>query len=75
MYLTASGMTAAEVDEEEVGEQGWGDDVDIIIDDGESQLTLGAHAQRGLQYLVTVCVCGCVSVGTYSHTTCNKAAK
>ena len=25
-------------------------------------LTLGAHAQRGLQYLVCVCVCVCVSV-------------
>lgn len=28
-----SGMTAAEVEVEETG--GWGDDVDIIIDDGE----------------------------------------
>ena len=34
--VTASGMTAAVVAEEEVEEQGWGDDVDIIIDDGES---------------------------------------
>ena len=34
--VTASGMTAAEVDEGEVEEQGWGDDVDIILDDGES---------------------------------------
>ena len=25
-------------------------------------LTLGAHAQRGLRYLVCVCVCVCVSV-------------
>ena len=39
VYLIASGMTAAEVDEEEVGEQGWGDDVDIIMDDGESQIS------------------------------------
>ena len=38
-------------------------------------LTLGAHAQRGLQYLVGVCVCVCLSVTTFSATTHNKAAK
>ena len=31
---TASGMTAEEVEGEEVGEQGWGDDVDILLEDG-----------------------------------------
>ena len=29
---------------------------------GDTLLTLGAHAQRGLQYLVCVSVCVCVSV-------------
>ena len=38
-------------------------------------LTPGVHAQRGLQYLVCVCVSVCVSVHTYSRTTHNKAAK
>lgn len=33
-----SGMTAAEVEVEETG--GWGDDVDIIIDDGELYVTV-----------------------------------
>lgn len=33
-----SGMTAAEVEVEETG--GWGDDVDIIIDDGEFYVTV-----------------------------------
>ena len=35
-------------------------------------LTLGAHAQRGLQYLV--CPCVCLSVDAYSGTTGNEAA-
>ena len=30
----ASGMTAEEVVGDEVEEQGWGDDVDILLDDG-----------------------------------------
>ena len=40
-------------------------------------LTLGSHAQRGLLYLVCVCVylSVCLSVHTYSRTTHNKAAK
>ena len=32
-------------------------------------LTLGAHAQRGLQYLVCVCVCVCVCVSVTQHLT------
>ena len=31
-------------------------------------LTLGAHAQRGLQYSVCLCVCVCVSVSVTSLT-------
>ena len=34
----------------------------MIIQNLDQLLTLGAHAQRGLQYLVCVCVCVCVSV-------------
>ena len=47
----------------------------------EASLTLGAHAQRGLQYLVchsvrpSVCLSVCLSVTTFSGTMCNKAAK
>ena len=39
-------------------------------------LTLGAHAQRGLQYLVCVSVClsVCLSVDDYSRTTGYEAA-
>ena len=37
---TASGMTAAVVEVEEVEEQGWGDDVDILLEDGESPCPL-----------------------------------
>ena len=37
-----------------------------------SSLTLGAHAQRGLQYLV--CVSVCLSVYDYSRTTGYEAA-
>ena len=33
----------------------------------DSLLTLGAHAQRGLRYLV--CVCVCVSVSVTQHLT------
>ena len=36
-------------------------------------LTLGAHAQRGLRYLVRVCVCP--SVTTFSATMRNKTTK
>ena len=36
-------------------------------------LTLGAHAQRGLRYLV--CVCVCLSVYLNSRTTGNEAAR
>ena len=41
-----------------------------------SLLTLGVHAQRGLQYLVCLCVClsVCLSVDAYSGTTGYKAA-
>lgn len=38
-------------------------------------LTLGAHAQRGLQYLVCMSVCVCLCVRSYSATTGYKAAK
>ena len=40
-------------------------------------LTLGTHAQRGLQYLVckSVCLSVRLSVTTFSATTRNKAAK
>ena len=40
-------------------------------------LTLGAHAQRGLQYLVchSVCLSVCLSVTTFSPATRNKTAK
>ena len=31
------------------------------------EVTLGAHAQRGLQYLVCVCVCVCVCLFTTPH--------
>ena len=45
----------------------------------QSLLTLDAHAQRGLRYLVCVsvcvCLCVCVSVSTYSRTTRNKTAQ
>ena len=37
-------------------------------------LTLGAHAQRGLPYLVCVCVSVCLSVYDYSRTTGYEAA-
>ena len=37
-------------------------------------LTLGAHAQRGLQYLVCVSVCVCVYIYDYSRTTGYEAA-
>jgi len=39
---------------------------------GHEYLTLGAHAQRGLPYLV--CVSVCVSVSTYSRPTGTKPA-
>jgi len=39
---------------------------------GLSSLTLGAHAHRGLPYLI--CVCVCVPVSTYSHPTGTKPA-
>ena len=36
-------------------------------------LTLGAHAQRGLQYLVCVCVCVCYSTSHFSRVySCHK---
>ena len=38
-------------------------------------LTLGAHAQRGLQYLVCVSVSVCLSVTTFSAATRNETAK
>ena len=44
-----------------------------------SLLTLGAHAQRGLRYLVCpsvcVCVCVCLSVYLNSQTTRNEVAR
>ena len=45
-------------------------DSDIIL------LTLGAHAQRGLQYIVVLCVSlsVCLSVYDYSRTTGYEAA-
>ena len=47
---------------------------DIFILEGV--FILGAHAQRGLLYLVyvSVCVCVCVSVSTYSLPTGTKPA-
>ena len=36
-------------------------------------LTLGAHAQRGLQYMLCVCLFACVSVSSYSPTTGSEA--
>lgn len=45
-------MTAAEVEGEEVEEQGWGDDVDIVIDDGES-----ASASTTAEYLHIYITC------------------
>ena len=36
-------------------------------------LTLGAHAQRGLRYLVCVSVCVCVCVYAYFSATGNEA--
>ena len=44
-----------------------------IIMYGLGLLTLGAHAQRGLQYLV--CLSVCPSVTTFSATTRNKQVK
>ena len=53
------------------------DDLVLLADSSaglkQSLLTLGAHAQRGLQYLV--CVSVCLSVTTFSATTRNKPAK
>ena len=33
----------------------------------ELSLTLGAHAQRGLQYLVCVCVCLCMCLSLFTQ--------
>ena len=65
VYLIASGMTAAEVDEEEVGEQGWGDDVDIILDDGESQTCLDTCAlssTRSFMYIQKMHILRCAPI-------------
>ena len=49
---------------------------DINLSARRLLLTLGAHAQRGLQYLVCVSVClfVCLSVDDYSRTTGYEAA-
>ena len=50
-----------------------GSSVNIVFLQQTVSLTLGAHAQRGLQYLV--CVSVCVSVTTFSAATRNETAK